>query len=271
MVSHLVYLLEVFLSDISLNAGIVRGLGSFDPVALLSLPIDQATFFSLPFSLRGWLENSPESHARDEYVDFLECFRKKYSGTMDTPEVFTDMVAFLMEMPELKMRKHLFYIFQLSCLCLMSKLPELPSVKFPGVDCSDARSQLFDVIMPAQSYLANVADSVAACTTEASLGTFKDLEAIFSGGNIAGDPWSHDDSFGKSNFHKVLISVHKTLIKSMRPDIESASTTSSEEGGNSANSPLTKRRKSASRPLPVLEVRNLPMVTLLVLLSLKCT
>ena len=112
---YLVYLLEVFLSDISLNAGIVRVLGSFDPVALLSLPVDQATYcFSAlyrPFSLRGWLENSSESDSRDEYVDFLECFRKKYSGIKDTPEVFTDMVALLMEMPELKMRKHLFYIF----------------------------------------------------------------------------------------------------------------------------------------------------------------
>ena len=37
---YLVYLLEVFHSDISLNAGVVRGLGSFDPVALLSLLID---------------------------------------------------------------------------------------------------------------------------------------------------------------------------------------------------------------------------------------
>ena len=210
---YLVYLLEVFLSDISLNAGIVRGLGSFDPVALLSLPIDQATycFSSLyrSFSLRGWLENSPESDARDEYVDFLEWCRKKYSGMKDTPEVFTDMVAFLLEMPELKMRKHLFYLFQLSCLCLTSKLPELPAIKFPGVGCSDPRSRLFDFIIPAQSYLANVANSVAACTTEASLGTVKDLEARFSSGNIAGDPWSHVDSFGKSNFHKVLVSVHK--------------------------------------------------------------
>ena len=235
---YLVYLLEVFLSDISLNAGIVRGLGSFDPVALLSVPVDQATYcFSAlyrSFSLRGWLEISPESDARDEYVDYLECFRKKYSGMKDTPEVFTDMVAFLKEMPELKMRKHLSYVFQLSCSCLTSKLLELPAIKFTGVDCSDPRSQMFDVIMPAQCYLANVADSVAACTTEASLGTFKDLEGRISGGIIAGDPWSHVDSFGKSNFHKVLISVHKALVKSMRPDIESASTTSSKEGGGTA-------------------------------------
>ena len=117
------------------------------------------------FSLRGWLENSPESNAWDEYVDSLECLRNNYSGLKDTPEVFTEMVAYLMEMPELKMRKHLCYIFHLSCLCLTSKLLEFPAIKLPGVDCSDPRSRLFDVIMPAQSYLANVANSLAACTT----------------------------------------------------------------------------------------------------------
>ena len=164
---YLVHLLKVFLADISLNAGIVRGLGSFDPVALLSLPLEQATycFSSLyrSFSLRGWLENSTETDVRDEYVDFVEYFPNANSGAEDTPEVFTDMVAFLMGMPELKLRKHLFYIFQLSCLCLTSKLPELPASKLSAVDCND----------PEVGFVAN---SVAVCTTEASLGTSKDLE-----------------------------------------------------------------------------------------------
>ena len=84
--------------------------------------------------------------------------------------------------------------------------------------------------MPAQSYLANVVNSVAVCTTEASLGTFKDLEARFSSGNVPGDPWSHVDSFGKSNFHKVLVTVYKAFGKSVRPDIESTSNSSSKEG-----------------------------------------
>ena len=176
--SYLVHLLKVFLADISLNAGIIRGLASFDPVALLNLPLEQATYcFSAlhrSFSLRGWLENSSEADIRDEYVEFLEYFREVNSGAKNTPEVFTDMVVTLMGMPELKMRKHLFHLFQLSCLCLTSKSSELPAVKFSGVDCSEPRSRLFDVIMPAQSYLANVSGAVAACTTEASLGTFKD-------------------------------------------------------------------------------------------------
>ena len=248
---YLVHLLKVFLADISFNAGIVRGLGSFDPVALLSLPLEQATYcFSAiyrSFSLRGWFENSPEADARDEYVDFVEYLCQANSGAKDTPEVFTDMVAFLMGMPELKLRKHLFYIFQLSCLCLTSKLPELPAIKFSGVDCNDPRSKLFDVIMPAQSYLANVANSVAVCTSEASPGTFKDLEFRFSSGNVPGDPWSHVDSFGEANLHKTLIEVYKPLGKSVRFDIESASSSSSKEGGKQRKKSPDKGKKVGFR------------------------
>ena len=123
------------------------------------MPLEQATFSALyrSFSLRDWLDISSESEARDEYVEFLEAFRTSYSTMKDTPEVITDVVSFLMELPEMRVRKHLFHIFRLSCLCLTSVSPELPGVKFPGVDCNDSRSRLFDVIIPAQSYLANVA------------------------------------------------------------------------------------------------------------------
>ena len=157
------------------------------------------------------------------------------------------MVAFLMGMPELKLRKHLFYIFQLSCLRLTSKLPELPAIKFSGVDCNDPRSRLSDVIMPAQSYLANVANSVAVCTTEASLGTFKDLKFRFSSGNVPGDPWSHVDSFGRANLHKTLIAVYKALGKSVRLDIESASSTSSKEEGKQRKQSPDKGKKVGFR------------------------
>ena len=160
------------------------------------------------------------------------------------------------------MRKHLFYVFQLSCLCLTSQLPELPTIKFPGVDCSDPRSRLFDVIMPAQSYLANVANSVAVCTTEASLGTFKDLEARFSSGNVPGDPWSHVDSFGKSNFHKILVTVYKALGKSVRPDIESSSNSSSEEGGKQRKQFPDKGKKVGFRVTSGPEVTKFSLGTL---------
>ena len=178
------------------------------------------------------------------------------------------MVAFLMCMPELKLRKHLFYIFQLSCLCLTSKLPKLPAIKFSGVDCNDPRSRLFDVIMPAQSYLANVANSVAVCTTEASLDAFKDLEFRFSSGNVSGDPWSHADSFGKANLHQTLIAVYKALSKSVRLDIESVP---AHHLKNSLSSPPIKARRLASGLLAELKPQNPPMETLPELLNPKST
>ena len=149
------------------------------------------------------------------------------------------MVATLIEMPELKMRKHLFHIFQLSCLCLTSKLPELPAV-----DCSEPRSRLFEVIMPAQSYLANVVSAVAVCTTEASLGTYKDLEFRFCRGNVSGDPWSHVDSFNRANIHKTLVAVYKALGRSVPPDAECASSSSSKkEGGKQRKQSPNKSKK----------------------------
>ena len=43
----LVFLLKAFLSDISLNAGIVKGMSSFDPFVLSNFPLEQSTYFFL--------------------------------------------------------------------------------------------------------------------------------------------------------------------------------------------------------------------------------
>ena len=112
------------------------------------------------------------------------------------------MIRFLIAMPELMMRENLFYIFRLSCLCLTAGSPELPAVRFPGVDCGDPRSGFFHVIMPSPSYFVNVPDNVSICISEVSLRTYRDLESQFSSGNVAGDPWSHVNSFGKANFQR---------------------------------------------------------------------
>ena len=171
--SYLVYLLERSLDDISFNSGIVRGMSCFYPVVLLCVCFDQAAlcFSTLyySFSLRRWMSNTPETEARDEYQEFVDFFRNKYQDFRDAPETFTDMIELLTPMPELRSRRHLFYLFQLSCLCLTSQIPRLPAVKFQGVDSGDPRCRLSGVILPAQSYLANVVGSVAVCTTEAYL------------------------------------------------------------------------------------------------------
>ena len=132
--NYLVFLLERFSDDISFNSDIVKGMSCFDPVVLLSVPYEEAAscFSTLyySFSLRELVDNTPEVEARDEYLDFLDFFRNKYEDFRDAPETFTDMVSLLSPMPELRSRKHLFFLFQLSCLCLTSQLPTLPAVRF---------------------------------------------------------------------------------------------------------------------------------------------
>ena len=124
---YLVYLLERFLDDISFNSDIVRGMSCFDSVVILSVPFNQSAlcFSTLyySFSLRGWMSNTPETEARDEYFEFVDFFRNKYQDFRDAPETFTDMIELLTPMPKLRSRRHLFYLFQLSCLCLTSQIP----------------------------------------------------------------------------------------------------------------------------------------------------
>ena len=157
------------MADFSHHVDIVRGLNSFGPVVLLTLPLEPATlcFSALyhSFHFRRWLANFPEAEARDEYLEFFDYFRRTCYDVKDRPESFTDKVAFLILMPEIRMRKHLFYIFRLISLCLTAISPELPAVEFPGVDSGDPRSRLLEVIMPPQLYLATVPESVAICTT----------------------------------------------------------------------------------------------------------
>ena len=101
-----------------------------------------------------------------EYLEFLGQYQKTYSGLKDSPETFTHIVSFLLQRPERRTRRHLFNVFRLSCLCLTVRAPDLPVVKFPGMDSGVPRRRLYDVIIPAQSYLANVSNSETICTTE---------------------------------------------------------------------------------------------------------
>ena len=244
--NYLVFLLERFLDVVSFNSDIVKGMSGFDPVVLLSVPYDHAAscFSTLyySFSLREWMDNTPEAEARDEYLEFLDFFRNKYEDFRVAPETFTDMVSLLSPMPELRSRRHLFFLFQLGCLCLTSQLPTLPAVKFQGVDSSDARCRLSDVILPAQFYLSNVIGSVAVCTTEACLDKYRQLESSFAKGNVAGDPWAHVDSFGRVNFQKAVISAQKALREKPWSASRSPASSVSSTGGRACNRPPNKNK-----------------------------
>ena len=78
---YLVYLGSWITTALTL---IVKGMASFDPHILLSLPRDQAThcYRALynSFNLRGWLEGSSDDDCPDEYLEFVDQFREKYAA-----------------------------------------------------------------------------------------------------------------------------------------------------------------------------------------------
>ena len=67
------------------------------------------------------------------------------------------------------------------------------------------------MILPAQFYLANCPDALAACTTETALAAYKELSGQFNSCQFAGDPWSHVDVFGRASFLKTLTAAYKNL------------------------------------------------------------
>ena len=190
--------------------------------------------------------STPEVEARDEYLEFLDFFRNRYQDFRDAPETFNDMVELLTPMPELRSRRHPFFLFQLSCLCLTSQMRNLPAVKCPGVDKSDLRCRLTDVIVPAQYYLSNVAGSVAVCTTESCLYKYRELESSFASGNVAGDFWVLIHSFGKANFPKTLISAQKALRDKPRSGKRSLTSSVSSTRGRSRNRSPNKNNKGVN-------------------------
>ena len=126
--------------------------------------------------------------------------------------------------------------------------------------------------MPAQSYLANVPDSVAICTTEASLHTYRDLGANFSSGSVPGDPWSHGDFFGKTSFHKVSCFFQNTLEKQPKPITRSASSSSSSaDGKQSKRSPCKSKKIVHFDRLSQLMPYNFRGTLIAALLKTKCT
>ena len=211
--SFIVNILESLLGDIRLTAHIVRGMAAFDLTVLSTQPMEQALFCFTSlfdtFQLRGWVSADSESDYRDEYVGFIDDFRNACSSLMNSPELVHDVTAFLIGMPALTARPHLFHLFRLSCMCLTEASVPLPAIKFHNVDSSDSFCRLSDVLFPAQSYLAHVPGAIPYCVTEAALTRYHLLSAKFSSGNVSGDPWSHVDSFGQISIHKELLEAHR--------------------------------------------------------------
>ena len=219
--SYIVTVLEKFLGHYSLNADRVRGMACFDPHVLLTLLLDQAYFCFAAlyrnFSLRGWLEGSSEDDKCDEYLEFVGHFRQGYSCFAEITWwlYFTDMVEILSSMPELKSRPHLYQLFRLSFLFLTEETPLLPPIRFQDVDSQSLKCRLADVLLPSQSYLAGDPDAITVCTNEDSIVKFRKLVEQFNSGNVAGDPWTHVDTFRRNNFLRLFTQNTSPMFMSL--------------------------------------------------------
>ena len=206
--TYVVSLLETMLRDIHFTADIIHGMGCFDPHLLLSLPLDQVTFcFNALFNsfrLRGWVAESAMQEFRDEYFEFVDHFRKIYSGIKDAPATIPDVLELLTPLPALQSRTNLFHLYRLCCLCITESHQDLPAIKFQDVDTSGDHCRLSSVVLPAQSYLAYCPGAIAVCTSESALAKYKELDLQFTSGQLSGDPWSHVDVFGRASLLKTL-------------------------------------------------------------------
>ena len=194
-------------------------MASFDPHVMFEMPLDFATkcFAELyrGFRLWGWVQDPGEKICRDEYIDVLTHLRGSKVSLTSTPSAFYDLVNFLSKLPALRERKHVYRLFKLSCLCLADKSPTLPIVSFGNVSTANLNCQSTDVVLPVESLLANLPQSVPVCASDRALEEFSRLCVDFGENSLddAFDPWHSVDLFGRAKTLKKLSSSYKKLLE----------------------------------------------------------
>ena len=151
---------------------------------------------------------------REEYIALLDYLRVNYSPDFNLSETSSDLVDFLMGLELFQTHEHLLYLFRFCCLCLTSPSRQYPSVLFGSVDTAEFCSRFTNVLMPCQSYLSCVPDSVSSCITEVDLEKFLLLSASFERSAFSAeyDPWAHVDTFDRSKIYKGLLALYKEVV-----------------------------------------------------------
>ena len=128
-------------------------------------------------------------------------------------------------------RSHLLYLFKLSCLCTTVTSPSYPDVVFGDVTTAGGQTRFTDLVLPCQSYMANVAGSVIRSSENSKLAKFSALAASFGRAAFSPeyDPWAYTDSFGRSKIYKSLLATHRKADSapkkaSAQGDLEGSST-----------------------------------------------
>ena len=164
---YIEHLLRGVLQHTGLSSDIIKGLAAFDPYIMMKRPTEVALrHFGIlysTFQLRSWVTGPNEAACRDEYLALLDYLRTYHSSNPSLTDDSGDLIEFLMGLDFLQTHEHLYYLFKLSCLCLFFVSPRNPAVVMGKVDTQGLQSRIADVVLPCQSYLSEVSDSLALC------------------------------------------------------------------------------------------------------------
>ena len=96
-------------------------------------------------------------------------------------------------------------------LCITARSGEFPSVTFGNIGLMGPHGRFTDVVLPGQSYLSGVPDSIPFCSQDSSLSKFSLLTSDFGRTAFAPtyNPWDYVDTFGRSKIYKALFSSYK--------------------------------------------------------------
>ena len=223
--SYLQYLIGTVLRQAGLCSNLVRGLAAFDPHIMVHRATEVALrHFDLlyrTFQLRSWVSSANESACRDEYVELLDQLRASILPSFDVTQGSADLIDFLINLDFMQEHSHLLYLFKLSCLCVTSNSPRYPVVTVGSLSTSNYRSRLTDVVLPVQSYLSGVPDSVAFCSNESNLSEFSLLSASFGRSALSSsyDPWTFIDVFGRGKIYKTLLTTYRSALSGLGEEV----------------------------------------------------
>ena len=167
-------------------------------------------------------------------------------------ESSTDLIDFLMGLEFFQTHEHLFYLFKLCCLCLTSVSPQYPPVLFGSVDTTGYQGRFADLVVPCQSYLYCVPNSISHCCSDVNLEKFSVLSSSFERSAFSADydPWTLVDEFGRSKIYKSLLTSYRavTAVPSTR-SVRIEKDTASSIPDDSAIKVPSKKQKPFKGPL----------------------
>ena len=163
------------------------------------------------FCLRSWVTKANESTFRDQYTQLLDHLRVCYGPNFDVISFAQDLIEFLLGLDFFEDREHLLYLFKLCCLCATTTSPTHPDV---SITTAGHQSKFTDVILPCQSYMAGVSDSVTLCGDDSNLERFSPLSASIgrSAFSPSYDPWTYVDNFCRSRIYKALLASYCAVL-----------------------------------------------------------